>query len=230
VVLPGFGHTIDFWNHQVEAGDRLVNLYLDTGRVDASRFVPQKIDFTPPVRQTTLGKLLAGTMLGLALFTVLSLAWMARRVRTRGRLGRRTRIVVRSAWALVLGLGGWFAAALVALIAAPSVPIDAGLLMVLSMATPVAAASYCAWRDPDRAATPAAGLAAAVAGALIGAWLGLHCATAMLAVATTLVGAVAGANLALIACDIASETKRRRHATEPRVSDLREPLLHGAQA
>jgi uncharacterized protein YcfJ len=98
------------------------------------------------------------------------------------------------------------------------------------MAMPVAVASYCAWRDPNRAATKTAGLSAAVAGALIGAWVGFTCATAMLAVATTLVGAVAGTNLALIACDVASETRRRRHATRPQASDLREPLLHGAHA
>jgi pimeloyl-ACP methyl ester carboxylesterase len=230
VVLAGFGHTIDFWNRQVRAGNRLVNLYLDTGRVDASRYVPQEVDFTPPVRQTTLAKLLAGAMAGLALLTVVSLAWMARRVRSRGRLGRGTRVAARSAWALVLGLGGWFAAALVALIALPSVPIDAALLMVPCMAAPVAMASYCAWRDPDRAATSTAGLSAAVAGALAGAWLGFACATAVWAVATTLVGAVAGANLALIACDVASETRRRRVASERPASDLREPRLRGARA
>ena len=169
-------------------------------------------------------------MVGLALLTVLSLAWVAGRVRRRGSLGRGTRVVTRSAWALLLGLGGWFAGAVFALIALPSVPIDAELLMVVSMAAPVAIASYCAWRDPDGAATNAAGLAAAVAGALVGAWLGFTSATGMLAVATTLVGAVAGTNLALIACDIASETRRRRHATEPRVSGVHEPVLHGAHA
>jgi hypothetical protein len=227
VVLAGFGHTVDFWNHQVEAGNRLVNQYLDSGRVDASGFVPQKIDFTPSVRQTTLGKLLAGAMVGLVLVSVLSLAWIARRVRTRGRLGRGTRVAARSAWALLLGLGGWFAAALVALIALPSVPVDAELLMIGGMAMPVAVASYLGWRHPGRAAPNASGLAAAVAGALVGAWLGFACATAMLAVATTLLGAVAGTNLALIACDVAAETRRRRHATEPQVS---EPLLHAAHA
>jgi pimeloyl-ACP methyl ester carboxylesterase len=230
VVLSGFGHTIDFWNHQVGAGNRLINLYLDTGRVDASDYVPQKIDFTPPVRQTTLGKLLAGTMVGLALVAFLSLAWMARRVRLRGSLGRGTRVAARSAWALVLGLGGWFAATLVALIALPSVPIDAELLMVLSMATPVAIACYCGWRDPGRAATKTAGLAVAVVGALLGAWAGFTCATGMSAVPATLLGAVAGTNLALIARDIASETRRRRHATALQISDVREKLLRGAQA
>jgi pimeloyl-ACP methyl ester carboxylesterase len=229
VLLRGFGHTTDFWNNQVKAGSHLINLYLATGRVDASRYVPQKIDFTPARTQTAFAKELAGTMAGLALFALLSLAWIARRMRT-GRLGRRTRVVARSAWALLLGLGGWFAAALVALIALPGVPIDAELLMVLSMAAPVATASYFAWREPDRAVANRAGLSAAVAGALIGAWVGFTCATGLAAVATTLVGAVAGTNLALIACDMASATRRRRHATEPVVSDLDEPALHGARA
>ncbi|MEA2244742.1 MAG: hypothetical protein QOD24_4298 [Solirubrobacteraceae bacterium] len=230
VILPGFGHTTDFWNQQVGAGNRLINQFLDSGRVDASGYVPQKIDFTPSMRHTTLAKEVAAGMVGLALLTVLSLAWMAGRVRRRGSLGRGTRVVARSAWALLLGLGGWFAGAVLALIALPSVPIDAELLMVLSMAVPVAIASSYGWRAPDRAATNTASLAAAVAGALVGAWLGFTSTTGMLAVATTLAGAVAGTNLALIACDIASETRRRRHATAPQVSGVRDPVLHGAHA
>ena len=93
------------------------------------------------------------------------------------------------------------------------------------MGAPVAAASYLGWRDGDRAAPNAAGFA--VAGALAGAWLGFSCATAMLAVATTLVGAVAGANLALIARDIVAETRRRRHASEARGAEV---LLQPAHA
>jgi pimeloyl-ACP methyl ester carboxylesterase len=230
VVLRGFGHTTDFWNNQVRAGNHLITRYLDSGRVDASRYVPQKVDFTPPRRQATLAKMFAGAMLALALVTALSLAWMARRVRTRGRLGRTARVTARSAWAVVLGLGGWSAGALVALVAMPGVPIDAELLIVAGMATPVAAASWLAWRDPGRAATKMAGLTAAVAGALIGAWAGFACGTGMLALATTVLGAVAGTNLALIACDIAAGTRRRRHAMEPSVADVPKPLLHGAGA
>ncbi len=205
VLLHGFGHTTDFWKTQAAAGSHLVNVYLDTGRVDASRYVPQKVDFTPPLTQTELAKLVAGSMAGLALFTMLSLAWMALRVRRRGRLGRVTRVVARSAWALVIGVGGWLAAALFALIALPSVPADAEPLIVLGMAVSVALAGWLGWRGPDRAAAGRAGLAAAVAGALAGGWLGFGCASEMLAVVTTLVGAVAGANLALIACDVAAD-------------------------
>ena len=125
VLLSGFGHTTDFWNVQVGAGNHLINHYLDTGKVDASRYVPQKVDFTPALKQGTLARELVGALAGLALVTLLSLVWMAIRIRTRGHLGRRARVVVRSVWALVLGLGGWFAAALFVLIALPSVPIDA---------------------------------------------------------------------------------------------------------
>jgi hypothetical protein len=151
---------------------------------------------------------------------------MARRVRRRGRLGRTTRVLARSAWALLLGLGGWFGAALFALIVLPSVPVDAELLIVVSMAAPVALASYWAWCDPDRAASRTAGLAAAAGGALIGAWLGFMSASALLAVVTTLAGAVAGANLTLIVRDIAADTRRR--ATEPAAGERpRAAVLHG---
>ena len=109
----------------------------------------------------------------------------------------------------MLGLGGWFAAALVALIALPSVPIDAAPVIVLGMGLPVAIAVYCGWRELDRAGNAKAGLVAAIGGALIGGALGFACATAMLAVVTTLLGAVAGANLALIARDVAAAARLR---------------------
>jgi pimeloyl-ACP methyl ester carboxylesterase len=214
VLLAGFGHTTDFWNHQVGAGNHLINHYLDTGKVDASRYVPQKVDFTPPLKQGTLAREVVAASAGLALITLLSLVWMAIRVRTRGQLGRRARVVARSAWALVLGLGGWLAGALFTLIALPSVPVDGALVLVPSVAAPVALAGYWSWRDPSRAAPGKAGLAAAVAGALIGAGLGFSCGTAMLTIATTLIGAVAGTNLALIACDIAAESWERRRVSE----------------
>jgi hypothetical protein len=54
----------------------------------------------------------------------------------------------------------------------------------------------------------------------------------MLAVGTTLVGAIAATNLALIACDIAAETRRRRRdATERAVSEpVRDPVLDAVPA
>ena len=47
VVLTGFGHTTDFWSDQPAAGTRLVNTFLDTGRVDDSLYTPRTVDFTP---------------------------------------------------------------------------------------------------------------------------------------------------------------------------------------
>ena len=38
VVLPGLGHTDDFWSYEPEASSRLINTYLDSGRVDTSLY------------------------------------------------------------------------------------------------------------------------------------------------------------------------------------------------
>src|SRR5207248_581210 len=89
VVLQGFGHTTDFWNGQREAGNRLIDTFLDSGRVDASLYEPRHVDFTPGVTQTLLAKIIAGAMIGLALLAVLSLLWMPLRVHRRGRFGRK---------------------------------------------------------------------------------------------------------------------------------------------
>ena len=212
VILDGFGHTTDFWNQQVPAGNHLINTYFDRGTVDASRYVPQRIDFTPSLTQSTLAKEVVGALVGLALFALASLAWMAWRVRAHGRLGRVTRVLARSVWAVLIGLGGWFAVTLFVLVVAPSVPVDAVVPLVGGMAVPVALASFFGWRAPMRSVPKVAGLGVALAGALLGGWLGLHCGPAPLALLTTLAGTVAGANLALIVCDIAFDLRRPAHA------------------
>src|SRR3954466_9919766 len=76
VVLKGFGHTDSIWSDQAEAGTHLINTYFDTGKVDRSHYKPQKVDFTPEVTQTALGKGIAGAMVGLAALVVLSLLAM----------------------------------------------------------------------------------------------------------------------------------------------------------
>jgi hypothetical protein len=48
---------------------------------------------------------------------------MPRRVKNRGRLGRRASVLLRSLYSLVLGLGGWFLASLTVLTVVPAVPI-----------------------------------------------------------------------------------------------------------
>jgi hypothetical protein len=51
-------------------------------------------------------------------------------------------------------------------------------------------------------------------GALVGAWLGFHAGTDLLALVTSIVGASAGANLALIGLDIASDRRAYRGVAE----------------
>ena len=83
VVLAGLGHTTDFWSHQPEAANRLVNTFLDRGEVDDSLYRPASVDFSPAVTHTVLAKGIAERWSGLALLSVLSLVWMARRVHRR---------------------------------------------------------------------------------------------------------------------------------------------------
>ncbi len=205
VILKGFGHTIDFWNNQKPAGAHLVNSFYATGKVDDSRFTEQQIDLEPDTTQTGMAKMLAGAMVGLAFVAALSLAIAAWRVRRRGRLGRIASGALRSVWAVVLGLGGWFGAVLLALIVAPSVQIDAAAVVIPSVALPVALGAYLAWVDLDR--PKLAGLACALAGAQLGAWFGFAVAASPIALLTAVVGAVAGTNLLLVAGDILAERR-----------------------
>jgi pimeloyl-ACP methyl ester carboxylesterase len=210
VVLPGFGHSTSFWMEQPEAGTHLINTYLASGKVDDSLYSPQPVDFTPEVTQTALAKGIAGAMVGVALLTVLSLLWMARRVRKRGRFGRKTSAVLRSVYPLVLGLGGWFVGVLIVITTMPGIPLDDELLAALSVGLPVGLGVYLAWVSRDwTAVTKATGFAAAVAAGLVGAWLGFHAADDLLALITAIVGASACANLALILLDIAWDRQTR---------------------
>jgi pimeloyl-ACP methyl ester carboxylesterase len=210
VVLPGFGHTLSFWNDQPEAGSHLVNTFLDTGRVDDSRYEPQNVDFTPAVTLPTLAKGIAGAMVGLALLTVVSLLGMARRVHKRGRLGNKAGAVLRTLYPVVLGLGGWFIGVLIAITTMPGVPLDDELLVALSVGVPVGLGIYLAWVNRSwSAGIKATGFAAAVASALVGGWLGLHAAEGLLALVTAIAGAIAGANLILLALDIAWDRQGR---------------------
>lgn len=213
VVLDGFGHSFDFWTYQPEAGSQLVNTYFESGRVDDSLYKRQTVDFTPEVTQTALAKGLAGTMVGLALLTVLSLLWMARRVRKRGRFGRKASATLRSLYPIVLGLGGWFLGVLIVITTMPGVPLDDELLAVLSIGIPIGLGIYYAWVDRDRSArTRTAGIVAATTGALIGAWLGFNATADLLALITSIIGAAAGANLILLVLDIAREQAARDFA------------------
>jgi pimeloyl-ACP methyl ester carboxylesterase len=214
VVLPGFGHTGDFWTNQRGAGTHLVTTFLDTGRVDRSRYTPAEIDLTPVLGYDGIAAIVLGVLLGTVALAALLLLWLALRVRWRGAYGRTGSAVVRSVVAVVLGLAGWFAAALVLLTALPGVPLDDARLAVLSVGVPVGLGVTLGWARPGRSAgARAAGLVAALLGALAGAWLGLHAVADLLGVATAVLGAVAGVNLALIALDVWLALSVRRRAT-----------------
>lgn len=203
VVLTDLGHTDDFWTYEPRASTHMINSFLDTGRVDTSLYTPHRIDFTPAVSHGDIAMIIVTVALAFAALSLLSLALMARRVRRRGRLGRKMSVLVRSVYVLVLGFGGWFGGVLIALAALPTVPLDDGLLIGLSVAVPVGLGVALAWVDREMA--PRAGwigVAAATSGALVGAWLGFNAMGTLFGVITALVGAAAGANLGVLALDL----------------------------
>jgi pimeloyl-ACP methyl ester carboxylesterase len=201
VVLAELGHTASFWGYEPKASTRLLNTFLDTGKVDRSLYTPAKVDFAPEVTQTALGKGFAATMFALPAVVLASLLAMWSRSHRRGRFGRKASVVLRSAYVLVLGLGGWLGGVVVALVAFPTLPLDDLILAVLSIGVPVGLGVYLAWVDRDTSATKV-GLCASVLGALLGAGLGFQVGTGLLAVVTTIAGAGAGANLLLLGVDV----------------------------
>jgi len=206
VVLPGLGHTDDFWSYQPAASSRLVNAFLDTGRVDESLYRFKGVDFTPSGSQTMIAKIVLVASLALAAIALLSLAWLPWSVRRSGSLGPQLSAWVRTLHPLLLGLGGWLGAALVVLATSSSTPLDSELLAVGSVGVPIGLAIYWAWVHRDWAPRiRTAGLATAMAGALIGAAAGAAAGAGLLGVITAIIGATAGANLGLILLDTARE-------------------------
>jgi pimeloyl-ACP methyl ester carboxylesterase len=215
VVLDGFGHSLDVWTYQPEASSRLINTFLDSGRVDDSLYEPQRVDFTPEVTQTALATGIAGSMVGLGLLTVLSLLWLPWRVHRRGRFGRKAGATLRSLYPIVLGLGGWFLGVLIVITTMPGVPLGHELLAVLGVGAPVGLGIYWAWTHRDwPARVKTSGFAAALGGSLAGAWLGFHAADDLLALVTAIAGAIAGANLALLALDMSRDRQARKGFVE----------------
>jgi TAP-like protein len=189
------GHSGSFWADQPEAGRRLVNTFLDSGKVDDSGYRPVGVDFTPPVTQATIAKGLVGTMVGLGLLTLLSLLWMVQH----GRFGRTASVLLRSLYPAVLGVGGWSPGALLVLATMPGVRLNDEVLTAVSVGVPVGLGIYLAWVNRRHGTI---GVAAAVGGALVGGWLGFHAVDGILALITTIAGAIAGANLLLLVLDI----------------------------
>jgi pimeloyl-ACP methyl ester carboxylesterase len=203
VVLPGIGHTGTFFTVQPEASSRLLNTFFDSGKVHDSLYHPETVDFASATNFGEIAKIFLGLALALSILTALSLLWMARRVHKRGRFGRKASVALRSAYPIILGLGGWLLGSLIALATMPGVPIDDELLVALSVGLPVGLGIYLAWVHRDWSAQcKGVGLAASVAGALVGAWLGFHATTDLMALVTAILGAVASANLVLILLDM----------------------------
>jgi pimeloyl-ACP methyl ester carboxylesterase len=226
VVLPGVGHTGSFFAVQPNASSRLINTFFDSGKVDASLYQPETVDFTPEHSFGEIAKVFLSLAVALATLTVLSLLWMAWWVRKRGRFGTKASTVLRSLYPIVLGVGGLLLGTLMVLTTMPSVPIDNDLLVALSVGLPVGLGIYlaCVHRDWS-AESKGVGLAAAAAGALAGAWLGFHATAGLMALVTAILGAVAGGNLVLILLDMA-----RASSADDRISADTAPDTRSASA
>jgi len=217
VILSGLGHAEDFWSYEPSASTQLLTTFYATGRVDTSRYTPNRVSFTTSQTQTAIAKDLLGAMIGFAVLAALSLLWVARRVRKHGAAGRKTSVATRTIVPLVLGLGGWLGAALVVLTLWPALSLASELLRILAPSGLIALGLYLAWthRDWDRA-TKSLGLLAAIAGALLGGWLGFTAVSGLFAIVTTTIGAAAAGNLALIAVSVFRErSARAAMATTP---------------
>jgi len=217
VILSGLGHSEDFWYYEPSASTRLLTTFFGTGRVDTSRYTPNRVSFTTSQTQTGIARDLLAAMIGFAVLAALWLLWVALRVRKHGAAGRKTSVVTRTIVLLVLGLGGWFGAALVVLTFWPALSLSSELVGILAISVPIALGLYLAWthRDWDRA-TKSLGLLAAIAGALLGGWLGFTAVSGLFAIVTTTIGAAAGGNLALIAVSLVRErSARAAMATTP---------------
>ena len=203
IVLPKLGHADDFWAYQPDASTRLIDSYLDNGRVDTSLYTTNQLDFTPTPTHSRIAEIVVSVFLGFAALVVLSVLWFARRLHRGATFGRKTSVAVRSLLPLLLGFGGWCLGVLIALVALPTVPITDATLAVVSIAPPVALAVYTGW---FRSTAPR-GLAAltAIACAAVGAWLGYQVPHAPgFGAVTAIIGAILAANLGLIALDIAA--------------------------
>ena len=152
-------------------------------------------------------------MLGLAALTVLSLLWMALRVRRRGPFGRKSSAVLRVALPDRARPGRLVPRR------ADRAHDDARcrrstdeLLASLSVGLPVGLGVFLAWVDRGSAA-PATRGSRRRRGRALGAWLGFNVTAAafgFLAPFVAIVGATAGANLFLIALDVAWDRQTRR--------------------
>jgi len=203
VVLSELGHVPDFWAYEPSASTRLILTYLDTGRVDQSGYTYAALGFTPGLSYPTLAKIVLALLVGLGFLTVVSLIVLVLRVRGRGRFGRVAAPILRTVYAAVLGVGGWCLAALVVLTALPTVAINDELPVAIGVGIPIGLGVYLAWSRRDRiSSTATIGLVGALVCALVGGWLGFQVLSGITALATAVVGAIVGANLAVLVVDM----------------------------
>ncbi|HEX5936959.1 MAG TPA: alpha/beta fold hydrolase [Actinomycetota bacterium] len=208
VLLSELGHTTDFWSYQPKASTRLITTFFDRGTADDSLYRPARVDFTPAPTMTMIAKIVAGALLSLAIVTIVSLLWVARRVHRRGRIGPRASVTLRSVFPILLGFGGWAFGILIVITTMQGVPLADELVVALSVGVPIGVGIYFAWVNRRwSASTKQIGFVAATAGALLGAWLGFNASEAMLGPLTAIVGSAVGANLLLILLDVA-ETRQ----------------------
>jgi pimeloyl-ACP methyl ester carboxylesterase len=207
VILSGLGHADDFWAYEPSASTQLLTTFYNTGQVDTSRYTPNKVSFATSSRQTAVAKDVLGAMIGVIALAALSLLWVARRLRKHGAAGRKTSVVARTIVPVVLGLGGWFGAALIVLTLWPSLSLSNHLFGILAPSVPIALGLYLTWthRDWDPA-TKSLGVLAATTGALLGGWLGITAnSSGPFVLLSTTIGAAAASNLALIAVSLFRE-------------------------
>jgi pimeloyl-ACP methyl ester carboxylesterase len=190
VTLAELGHTGDFWEHQPDAGTRLLTTFYDTGTVDSAGFSARPVDFTPDVGLPTIGRVLAGFVIVAALLTLILLGLMLRRARRRG-FSRRAGIWLRVLTPLPFGIGGWLCGVLLIWTVHPQIFIGGAAVVVPSVGLVVGLSTY--------AAAPHRHPVWTVTAALLGAALGFGAAPDLAALLTTIAGAAAGANLALLA-------------------------------
>ena len=219
VILSGLGHVDDFFSYEPSASMQLLTTFYATGRVDTSRYTPNKVSFatsSTQTAQTAIAKDLLAFMVGLALLAVIWLVVLAIRIRRRGGTGRKTGAWIRSAGPIVFGLGGWFLGALLVLRFWPSRPLDDQLLAVVSIAVPVWLGVYAGWvRTDTPKAMRAKGIGAAGVGAVVGAVLGFPATSGLIALITTIIGAAVVSNLSLLALDIWTERAVSRGTAAP---------------
>ena len=122
----------------------MISTFFDSGTVDDSLYHAETVDFTVAKSFGDIAKVFVALALALAMVTVVSLVWMARWVHKRGGFGSKASAALRSAYAVILGLGGWLLGALIVLARMRSVPIDDELLVALSVGLPQGLGIYLA--------------------------------------------------------------------------------------